>query len=319
MRVLVTGGAGYVGSHVCKELARQGHEPVTFDNLSRGHREAVRWGPLEVGDVRDEARLRDVLVRYRPASVLHFAALAYVGESVQDPSLYYRNNVIGTLCLVDAMREEGLDQIVFSSSCAVYGTPETVPISEACPRAPISPYGRSKFVAEQVLVDCGQAYGVRSVALRYFNAAGADPEGEIGERHEPETHAIPLALRAVQGQGAFHVFGTDYPTRDGSAVRDYIHVSDLALAHVAALHYLAQGGGTTQINLGTGFGTSVLELLAATTRVTDRPVPVVYGERRPGDAPMLVAEANRAQTVLNWQPHYTSIDEIIETAWRWHA
>ena len=317
-RVVVTGGAGYVGSHVCKELARQGYEPVTYDNLSRGHRGAVRWGPLEVGDLLDEQRLREVLERYRPGGVLHFAALAYVGESVGDPASYYRNNVYGTLCLLDAMRAHGIDQLVFSSTCAVYGTPEIMPISESSALAPINPYGASKLAVERILVDYDAAYGLRSVSLRYFNAAGADLECEIGERHEPETHAIPLLLRAAVGGPPFRIFGTDYPTADGSAVRDYIHVSDLATAHVAALKYLAAGRPTTQVNLGTGNGTSVLELVDVVARVTERSVPTARSARRAGDPPVLVAQADRAQALLGWQARYSSIQQIVASAWRWH-
>jgi UDP-arabinose 4-epimerase len=319
-KILVTGGAGYIGSQVCKVLAGAGYEPVVYDNLFRGHRTAVRWGPLEVGDLADEARLQATLERHRPESVMHFAALAYVGESVADPGLYYRNNVVGTLTLLEAMREAGIGTLVFSSTCATYGTPVRLPLTEDHPQEPINPYGSCKLVVERMLRDFGTAYGLRSVALRYFNAAGADPDGETGERHDPETHAIPLAIMAATGQGAaFRVFGTDYPTPDGSAVRDYVHVLDLADAHVAALRYLLDGGATDAFNLGTGTGTSVLELIAAVERVGGRTVPLVQDARRRGDPPVLVAEARKAAKTLRWEPRYRSIDEIVRTAWSWHC
>lgn len=320
MKILVTGGAGYIGSHVCKVLAGAGYEPVTYDSLFRGHRAAVRWGPLEVGDLGDGRRLRDVLTRHQPAGVMHFAALTYVGESISNPDLYYLNNVVGTLTLLDAMRESDVATLVFSSSCATYGNPVFVPLTEDHPQAPINPYGSSKLFAERMLRDYGDAYGLRSMALRYFNAAGADPEGETGECHEPETHAIPLAIMAAMGRGLpFTIFGTDYPTPDGSAIRDYIHVLDLAEAHVAALRYLQNGGATGALNLGTGTGTSVLELIASIERVGGRPVPVVRGKRRPGDPPVLVADGTRAAEWLGWRPRYQAIDDIVGTAWRWHC
>lgn len=320
MKILVTGGAGYVGSHACKALARIGHQPVTYDNLSRGHRAAVRWGPLEVGDLNDGARLREVIGRHRPDGAMHFAALAYVGESVTDPALYYRNNVGGTLTLLDALRESGIRTLVFSSTCATYGTPVRLPLTEDHAQRPINPYGSSKLMVERVLADYDAAYGLRSVALRYFNAAGADPDGECGERHEPETHAVPLAIMAAMGKGPpFRIFGTDYPTPDGSAVRDYVHVDDLADAHVAALTHLLGGGATEAFNLGTGTGTSVLELIASVERAGSRAVPVLRDARRPGDPPVLVADARRAKELLGWQPRYRAIDEIVRTAWSWHC
>lgn len=319
-KVLVTGGAGYVGSHVCKVLAGAGFEPIVYDNLLRGHRASVRWGTLEVGDLTNQARLHEVLKRHRPASVMHFAALTYVGESVSDPALYYRNNVVGTLTLLEAMREFGIGTLVFSSTCATYGTPVHLPLTEDHPQEPINPYGSSKLMVERIILDYSEAYGMRSAALRYFNAAGADPEGEIGEDHDPETHAVPLAIMAAAGKGLpFRVFGTDYPTPDGSAVRDYIHVLDLAEAHLAALTYLQNGGATGAFNLGTGTGTSVLELIASVERVGNRAVPVVHSARRPGDPPVLVADARRAVATLGWQPRYRGIDEIIRTAWSWHC
>ncbi|HET6620829.1 MAG TPA: UDP-glucose 4-epimerase GalE [Dongiaceae bacterium] len=320
MKILVTGGAGYVGSHACKAIAEAGHQPIVYDNLSRGHRSLVRWGAFEQGDLADRARLRDVITRHRPDGILHFAAFAYVGESVERPALYYENNVLGSLSLLEAIRESGPDIIVFSSTCATYGVPTRLPIDEDHPQNPVNPYGVSKLIVERMLRDYGAAYGLRSVSLRYFNAAGADPGGEIGEMHEPETHAIPLAVLAALGRmPAFQVYGKDYPTADGSAVRDYIHVADLASAHVRAFEYLSNGGESTAINLGTGLGTSVLELIGAVERVAGRPVPIVHRSRRPGDPHALIADARRASAVLGWRPNYVDIREIVATAWRWHS
>ncbi|HEX6117940.1 MAG TPA: UDP-glucose 4-epimerase GalE [Dongiaceae bacterium] len=320
MKILVTGGAGYVGSHACKAIAEAGHQPIVYDNLSRGHRSLVRWGAFEPGDLADRVRLREVITRHRPDGVMHFAALAYVGESVEQPALYYENNVLGSLSLLEAIRESGPNIVVFSSTCATYGVPTRLPIDEDHPQNPVNPYGVSKLIVERMLHDYGAAYGLRSVSLRYFNAAGADPGGEIGEMHEPETHAIPLAVLAALGRTpAFQVYGKDYPTADGSAVRDYIHVADLASAHVRAFEYLSDGGESTSINLGTGLGTSVLEVIGAVERVAGRPVPVVHRSRRPGDPHALVADARRAGAVLGWRPSYVDIGEIVATAWRWHS
>ncbi len=319
MKVLVTGGAGYVGSHACKALARAGHEPVVYDNLLRGHRSLVRWGPLEQGDIADAQGLREVIRKHEPEAVMHFAALAYVGESVTAPEIYYRTNVAGSLALLEAMREHGVRSMVFSSSCATYGLPASLPMSEAHPQAPINPYGASKLMVERMLPDYAAAHGLRWISLRYFNAAGADPDGEIGETHDPETHAAPLAIFAALGRtSAFPVFGTDYPTADGSAVRDYVHVADLATAHVAALDYLARGGSSLALNLGTGAGTSVLELVRAVERVAGRPLPVERRPRRSGDPPLLLADARLAAEVLGWRPDYTDINDIVATAWAWH-
>ncbi len=318
--VIVTGGAGYIGSHVCKALARRGLVPVTVDSLARGHRDVVRWGPLEVLDLRDRAGLDAVFARYAPEAVLHFAALAMVGESVDDPALYYENNVGGTLSLLAAMRAAGCKHLVFSSTCAVYGTPATLPIVEELPLAPISPYGWSKRMVEQVLLSYDAAYGVRSVSLRYFNAAGADPDLETGERHDPETHLIPRALDAAAGRApSIVVFGTDYDTPDGTCIRDYVHVVDLADAHVAALEHLGRGGATTALNLGVGEGHSVLEVLDAAERVTGRRVRRELRDRRPGDPPRLVADARRAREVLGWQPRASDLKTILEHAWAWHV
>ena len=317
--VLVTGGAGYAGAHGCKALAAAGYQPVAYDNLIYGHEEAVQWGPLERGDLADRARLDDVFQRYRPAAVIHFAAYAYVGESVTDPGKYYRNNVGGTLSLIEAMVAHKVDKLVFSSTCATYGEPDEIPITENCPQRPINPYGKSKLMVEQMLADFERAHGLKSIMLRYFNAAGASPDGEIGESHEPETHLIPLAFDAAVGKGPpLTVFGDDYPTQDGTCIRDYIHVGDLAHAHFRALDYLEKDGVTRGFNLGTGSGVSVREILDAIERVTGRTVPYSFGARREGDPPVLVSNAARARTELGWIPAMSDIDTIIATAWNWH-
>ena len=317
-RVLVTGGAGYVGSHACKALARAGYVPVVYDNLSRGHAWAVKWGPLERGDLMNVARLSAVFRKHRPSAVLHFAALAYVGESVADPQRYYRNNVGGTINLLQAMREAMVSKIVFSSTCAIYGVPKKVPIPEHHPQAPLSPYGHSKRMFEQMLADAAPAYGLDSVSLRYFNAAGADPEGEIGEAHDPETHLIPLALEVAAGlRPRLAIHGTDYATRDGTCIRDYVHVADLADAHVLALGYLAKNTGAAAFNLGNGGGFTVREVIAAAQRVTGKKIPSRSGPRRPGDPPALVGNAASARRHLGWRPGYRNLEVIIDTAWRW--
>jgi len=320
MKILVTGGAGYVGSHACKALAQAGHHPIVYDNLSRGHRSLVKWGTFEQGDILDQSRLKEVFARHQPDGVLHFAAFAYVGESVADPALYYRNNVIGSHSLLEAMRASGVDLLVFSSTCATYGPPLRMPIDEDHPQNPVNPYGASKLAVERMVRDYGSAYGLRCVALRYFNAAGADPDGEIGEMHGPETHAIPLAILAALGRvPSFEVYGTDYPTADGSAVRDYIHVSDLAMAHVAALDHLAGGGASIALNLGTGTGTSVLELIRKVESVTGRPVPITPRPRRLGDPHTLIADAGRARAILKWRPQFADVYDMVACACRWHA
>lgn len=318
--VLVTGGAGYIGSHACQALKAAGFLPVTYDNLSHGFASLVRFGPLEKGDIRDRERLLEVIARYKPVAAMHFAALIAVGESVEEPALYYRNNFAGALTLLDALREAGIDKIVFSSTAAVYGMPERQPILESESKAPINPYGRSKLMVEHALADYGVAYGLKSVALRYFNACGAHPSGEIGEMHEPETHLIPRVLMAAKGEiDAIDVFGTDYPTPDGTAIRDYIHVCDLADAHVAALKYLIAGGATTALNLGTGRGNTVREVIEAAKRATGCDIPVRYGPRRAGDPPELVADAALARKTLGWSAQWLDIDAIVASAWKWHS
>ena len=320
MRVLVTGGAGYVGSHTTKVLAHSGFQPVVLDNLERGHRWAVRWGPLVVGDLADTSLLQELLQEYRVEAVIHFAAYAYVGESVANPRKYFRNNFVNTLNLLEAMLDNGVRHIVFSSSCASYGLPESVPIGEDHPQRPVNPYGESKLFVERVLDWYGHADGLSWMSLRYFNAAAADPEGEIGEEHQPETHLIPLVIQAALGQRpSIEIYGTDYPTPDGTALRDYIHVTDLAEAHVLAIRHLANGGSSMALNLGTGKGHSVREVIQAVERVSGRRFPVQETGRRPGDPPALVADASRAAQVLGWRPRYPELDSIVEHAWRWHA
>ncbi|MBI1250879.1 MAG: UDP-glucose 4-epimerase GalE [Alphaproteobacteria bacterium] len=316
--VLVLGGAGYIGSHVCKALARAGFMPVTYDNLSRGFANAVRWGPLEIGDIRDETRLGDALRTHAPIAAMHFAGMAYVGESVVDPLLYYDCNIAGVCAMTRALLRHGVEQLVFSSTCAVYGAQDSKPISEATPQAPINPYGFTKLAAERMLADAGRAHGLRSISLRYFNAAGADPDGEIGEQHDPETHAIPLAIEAALGlRATFSIFGDDFPTPDGTAVRDYVHVSDLADAHVLALRHLLQGGPSTAVNLGAERGVSVLEICAAIARVLGRAPLIDRQPRREGDPACLVADASRARMLLNWAPTRSDIDRIVSDAATW--
>lgn len=318
MKILVVGGAGYIGSHACKALAAAGHQPVVYDNLSTGHADFVKWGPLEVGDIRDADRLGDVMGKHAPDLVMHFAALAYVGESVAEPAKYYDVNVNGTGTLLRVMLDHGVKRIVFSSTCATYGIPDAMPIAETTPQDPINPYGYTKLVVERMLRDFETAYGLQWAALRYFNAAGCDAAGEIGEDHDPETHVIPLALMSAMGQRpAFKLFGDDYPTRDGSPVRDYIHVTDLASAHLKAAEYLVSGKPSIAMNLGTGNGTTVFELVAAIERVSGRKVPLEIAPRRPGDPPELYASAQRAADVLGWVPEHSSLDEIVATALQW--
>jgi UDP-arabinose 4-epimerase len=317
--VLVTGGAGFIGSHTCKALARAGFTPITYDNLTHGHAWAVRWGPFVLGDLADRDLLVKTLTRYSIKAVIHFAAFAYVGESMKAPGDYFRNNVANTLTLLEAMQQAGVDTMVFSSTCATYGIPSKVPVDEDEVQKPINPYGESKLFVERMLRWWESAHGLHWTALRYFNAAGADPDGEIGEDHEPETHLVPIAVQAAMGtRPPLEIFGSDYDTHDGTAVRDYIHVSDLAAAHVAALKRLKAGGSSLALNLGTGIGHSVRDVVAMVEVFGGR-VPVRMGARRPGDPPQLVAAAHRAHDVLDWEPRHSSLDEIVSTAWHWHA
>lgn len=316
--VLVTGGAGYIGSHACKALAQAGYTPIVYDNLVYGHRWAVKWGHFEHGDIADKVRLDGVLRRYRPMAVLHFAAYAYVGESVTDPGRYYRNNVTGSLNLLEAMRDHAIPFLVFSSSCATYGILTEVPIAENHPQNPINPYGASKLMIERMLMDFDQAHGLRSISLRYFNVAGADPDKEIGEDHDPETHLIPLVLQAAAGlRPHIIVFGQDYETPDGTCIRDYIHVTDLAKAHVLALQSLECGSGTTAYNLGNGRGFSVREVIETARAITGCAIAVKDAPRRSGDPPCLVGDASRIKRELGWNPRYAELGAIIETAWHW--
>jgi UDP-arabinose 4-epimerase len=318
--VLVTGGAGYIGSHACKALSRAGYMPVAYDNLVYGHRQAVRWGPLEEGDISDHLRLEEVISRYKPQAVIHFAAYAYVGESVREPSKYYRNNVVGSLTLLETLLGCKIKKIVFSSTCATYGLPqENAAISEDHPQQPINPYGASKLMIERMLKDFDRAYGFRHVTLRYFNAAGADPEGDVGENHDRETHLIPLVIQTALGRRSHvEIYGTDYPTHDGTAIRDYIHVTDLAEAHVKALRHVDEGGDSVMLNLGVGRGCSVREVIRYVEAVAGKPIPVREAPKRPGDPPVLVADARRAQEILGWRPLTSDMTEIISTAWGWH-
>jgi UDP-arabinose 4-epimerase len=316
-RVLVTGGAGYIGSHACKALAAAGHTPIAYDNLSRGNAWAVKWGPLEEGDILDQACIEAAIARHRIDAVMHFAALAYVAESVADPAIYYRTNAMGVLTLLEAMRAQGVGRLVFSSSCATYGSPEATPIREDAPQAPINPYGASKLMGERMIADFVAAYGLKAVAMRYFNAAGADPECEIGEAHDPETHLIPLLLDAAATGGAFTIFGDDYPTADGSCVRDYVHVADLASAHVLACEKLDEMDGLVAYNLGAGVGLSNFEIVEAVRRRTGCAIRSAVGPRRAGDPPVLTADPRRANTELGWTPRLSGLDDIIDTAWRW--
>jgi UDP-glucose-4-epimerase GalE len=317
--IVVAGGAGYIGSHTCKALAQAGLRPIVVDNLSNGHEWAVKWGVLERGDIRDGQFLDTVFARWKPRAVIHFAGLIQVGESVRHPDIYYANNVLGTLSLLDRMRSHGIDRLVFSSTCAIFGMPDRMPLSEDLPINPINPYGASKAMVEQLLHDYAGAYGLRAAALRYFNAAGADPDGLLGEAHQPETHLIPLAIEAALGLRAkLDVFGDDYATPDGTCIRDYIHVADLADAHLRALTWLDGQDGFGAFNLGNGTGYTVRQVIDAVERISGRKVPVTMSPRRPGDSPALVADATKARTVLGWVPAFPSLDDIVGTAWRWH-
>jgi UDP-glucose 4-epimerase len=317
--VLICGGAGYIGSHMAKWLATRGYAVTVLDNLATGHREAVQWGGLIEADLLDQSSLDHVFSSARFDAVLHFCARSLVGESVARPYDYYANNVVGTLNLLEAMRRNGVDRLVFSSTAAIFGEPVSATIDETHPKQPINPYGASKLMVERILSDAAHAYGLRSVSLRYFNAAGASPDGEIGESHQPETHLIPNVLKAVLGQGpGLKVFGDDYPTSDGTCVRDYVHVDDLAQAHELALEYMDRHEGAHAFNLGNGNGFSVRQVIEAAARVTGREVPFEVAPRRTGDPAVLVAASHKARSELGWVPAHETIESIIEAAWRWH-
>jgi UDP-arabinose 4-epimerase len=319
MTILVVGGAGYIGSHVCKALKEAGYIPVVYDNLENGHSWAVKWGPLVEGDLLDLPALDAVFEKYKPQGVIHLASYINVRESIAHPDKYYQNNVIGSLRLLEAMVRHKVDQIVFSSTAAVYGDPSQVPISEDHPCNPINVYGKTKWLVEEMLGNFFTQHAVRSVALRYFNASGADADGEIGEAHTPETHLIPLAILAALGKNpSFKIFGTDHQTPDGTPIRDYIHVTDLANAHVKALQWLINGGTKVSLNLGCGKGYSVHEVVAMVEKIAQKPVPREIGERNPSDPPALVADSSAAQKVLNWKPVHSDLETIIATALKWH-
>ncbi len=318
--VMVVGGAGYIGSHVAKLLEAEGYLPVVFDNLDRGNRAALKWGEFVEGDLADRELIRETLLKYSISSVMHFAAYAYVGESVRMPGLYYRNNVSNTLNLLEAMREVQSEYFIFSSSCATYGEPLSTPITEEHPQQPINPYGFTKLAVERMLADFDFADGFKHVNLRYFNAAGADPEGEIGEAHDPEPHLIPLAIEAAMGKRPhLAIFGTDYPTPDGTCIRDYIHVSDLARAHVLALKYLHDGGESRSFNLGNGQGYSIRQVIDTVQEVSGTEIPIVEALRRPGDPAILVGSSELIKATLGWEPQYPDLKTIVETAWNWHT
>ena len=320
--ILVTGGAGYIGSHTVLALQDQGYQIIVLDNLIYGHRELIETFPqvkLIIGDINDAPLLHSIFSTHNIAAVIHFAAYAYVGESIQNPRKYYRNNVVGSLTLLEAMVDHGINKIVFSSTCATYGIPDTVPITEDQLQNPINPYGTSKLAVEKILLDFSQAYGFKSVIFRYFNAAGADPKGKVGEDHTPETHLIPLILYTALGKRSqINIYGTDYSTPDGTCIRDYIHVSDLAQAHILGLEYLLQGGNTNIFNLGNGNGFSVREMIETAQLVTNRSIKVLEGDRRPGDPPILVGSSAKAHRILGWQPQYPLAKDILHHAWSWH-
>jgi len=320
MGILVVGGAGYIGSHMVKQLASAGTEVITLDNLSCGYRNAVKYGAFEEGDLGDPAMLDYVFSNYSIDAVMHFAAFIEVGESVRAPAKYYRNNVINTAVLLDAMIQHDIINFIFSSTAAIFGEPDYTPIDEKHNKNPINPYGRTKLMVEQILEDYDTAYGMKSTCLRYFNAAGADPDGELGERHQPETHLIPLILQAASGRRKdIRVFGNDYPTADGTCIRDYIHINDLCKAHSLALERMQQTGSSARYNLGNGTGFSVQQVIDTTCKVTGKDFKVIQDQRRPGDPAVLVADSRLAQQELGWQPEHTDLESIIATAWRWET
>lgn len=318
--ILVTGGAGYIGSHVCKKLAENGYLPITFDNLCSGNIEAVQWGPFEHGDISDRARLKDVIKRHAPRAVMHFAALIRVGDSCAAPDIYYENNVAGSLTLLAEARDAGVRHIVLSSSAAVYGLPETCPIPENAQKNPINPYGNTKLAMEMMMEDFSSAYGMRYANLRYFNAAGADAEARIGTAYKQDSHIVPLLMRVAGGEmPAIKVFGNDYDTSDGTAIRDYVHITDLAQAHLLALEYIMRKDENLTLNLGTNHGVSVMEMVNAARKATGRPIPVEYAARRAGDPAILVADASLARRQLGWHPAFSDPDTILQTAWTWYS
>lgn len=317
--ILIVGGAGYIGSYMCKYLAKNGYHPIVLDNLVYGHRLAVKWGPFIEGSMADAKLLDRIFTEYPVAAVMHFAAFCYVGESVEDPGKYYQNNVAATITLLEAMLENNIHHFIFSSSCAVYGEPVEIPITEQHPYNPINPYGRSKLMVEKILEDFRAAYGLEYVALRYFNAAGADPEGEIGEEHDPETHLIPLVLKTALGQReTINIFGNDYATKDGTCIRDYIHIDDLAQAHLLALDRLLNGLPGGKYNLGNGNGYSVKEVIAVARDITSKQIPAKIVERRPGDPAVLIGSSEKAFKELGWKPQFADLNAIVATAWQWH-
>ena len=317
--ILIAGGAGYIGSHTNKLLNEKGYRTVVFDNLIYGHREFVKWGEFVQGDLADKEQISDCLRKYPIEAVMHFGAFAYVGESVTDPSKYYRNNVANTLNLLEVMREFGIKYFIFSSTCATYGMPLEIPITENHPQTPVSPYGKSKLMVEDILKDFDSAYGIKHINLRYFNAAGADPAAEIGERHNPETHLIPLTIYAALGvQKSIKIFGTEYPTKDGTCIRDYIHVTDLADAHLKAFEHIKTTNKSDSFNLGNDIGYSVRDIINTVKKVSKKDFRVIETERRAGDPAVLISSSRKASDILGWQPQYADIETIIGTAWKWH-
>lgn len=316
--ILVIGGAGYIGSNMCKHLKQNGYQPIVLDNLTTGHRQSVKWGPFFEGSLDDTVLLNRIFTKHRPKAVMHFAAFCYVNESVKEPCKYYRNNVAATISLLETMVTNNIPNIIFSSSCATYGEPVEIPITEDHPQHPINPYGRTKLMIEQILADMSAAHDLQYISLRYFNAAGADPEGELGEDHKPEPHLIPLVLHTALGrQDTIRIFGDDYPTIDGTCVRDYIHVSDIAQAHLLALERLLNRRSGGIYNLGNGDGHSVKEVIEVAKKVTGRPIPIEVFERRVGDPGILISTSEKARKELNWEPKFTNLHDIIETAWQW--